>query len=1242
MYYKKHPELMKLVEELYRAYRALAERYDHATGALHQAHRTMAEAFPCQFPLVMSDGSPYGSFGNEAVPHTPEVPPALRALFNPNELQKDALYLSLDSNVLRRNGLYSEQSESDRSNKTENEHQVLNGTLSKMSFEKDADNIQYQISPERTSVLGSCLSATQNELNKLNDEMLSKVKNLHGYEELNQSLSMVLEMLRKKADMQEYKLNQNLQALAKLHDTIEDKHQQCMQAEMAVLFSLIQESQREIRNDLEVKHQELMEEKVASRIHAESLETAIKDLQNKNSDLKAICKKYEADFVEKLKDREDILEKNTALKSSLSDVNIELGVVSQKILALKELHEFLNRKNSTNIAEKNVLISKVEILSQDVDTLSREKTLLENSLFCLSTELGCLRPKLKNLEESYQSLSDQHFALLAERNSLLSQVESLTQNMEKHSEKCLILKNSLSEISSKVGYLRSILKDFEESCQSLSDQNSGLLAERNSLLSQVEILTQNGEILSDKNSFLEKSLSDMNNEAGNLRDPFTQNVETLLDKNSFLEESLSEMSNEVECLRSNLKDSEEFCLSISGQNSGLLAEKTALVRQVQFLTQNMAKLSQRSSVLENSLSDVKNETGCLRSKLKNFESSCCSLYDQNSCLISERITLLSQAAILTEDMEKLSEKNSSLENSLINAGSESKLKVSEESTESLGNLKSAFLAERINLLSQLEILTQNSLRNQYSGLLVERNTLLSQVEVLTQNVEKLYDKNSFLEDSLTVVSNEVGSLRILEGIQLDNEVSKLVKEELEQKISTLSEVLDHRNDEIRYLNEANEKEIAENEVSKLVKEDLEQKISTSSEALAHRNDEIRSLYEANMVLQEEINQMCEVKLLVNSKGDLISELRKEVAENECCEREITALLSDLQLSTAYAALYEEKVHELLSVGEISSILQKETLNMEVPLTNEYVDTLKKKNDDLEGENSRLKAVLDVYPACITSLWNGIISLENLIMTMSKVTQSNHHEKEDLHLVSYLHHGSCQSGEEASSKDVDDEGLAGQCMVDDEGQNFNEISRGKYGQMMKDNKLDQESSYLQYRTNCCDGPNRIDIDDQLWEASERDCSKQKWKASTAAMEHSIELIEEEKSEYPSSDLVVEKESSVDRLEMPNRALASKQEWSKGVLARLQTEFQKLLDLETDVKELKRKMETSQMGKLPASLRYNTIYPQLNDAEGAVIVLTDTNNKLTNKAEELVWAKTPKMVAAEEDGKLQNKQEGNQII
>ncbi|KAF3780364.1 NETWORKED 1A protein [Nymphaea thermarum] len=61
MYYKKRPELMKLVEEFYVAYRALAERYDHATGELRQGHRTMIEAFPNQIPFNLSDDSPPGS-----------------------------------------------------------------------------------------------------------------------------------------------------------------------------------------------------------------------------------------------------------------------------------------------------------------------------------------------------------------------------------------------------------------------------------------------------------------------------------------------------------------------------------------------------------------------------------------------------------------------------------------------------------------------------------------------------------------------------------------------------------------------------------------------------------------------------------------------------------------------------------------------------------------------------------------------------------------------------------------------------------------------------------------------------------------------------------------------------------------------------------------------------------------------------------------------------------------------------
>lgn len=52
LYFKKRPELIKFVEETYRAYRALAERYDHISGELHKANHTIATAFPDQYSLM--------------------------------------------------------------------------------------------------------------------------------------------------------------------------------------------------------------------------------------------------------------------------------------------------------------------------------------------------------------------------------------------------------------------------------------------------------------------------------------------------------------------------------------------------------------------------------------------------------------------------------------------------------------------------------------------------------------------------------------------------------------------------------------------------------------------------------------------------------------------------------------------------------------------------------------------------------------------------------------------------------------------------------------------------------------------------------------------------------------------------------------------------------------------------------------------------------------------------------------
>ncbi|XP_022942873.1 protein NETWORKED 2D-like [Cucurbita moschata] len=89
MYYKKRPELIYFVEESYRAYRALAERYDHISTELQNANNTIASVFPEQVEFAMdeedeesmpkfSKKSPHMNRGN--IPKVPKAPADLKSV----------------------------------------------------------------------------------------------------------------------------------------------------------------------------------------------------------------------------------------------------------------------------------------------------------------------------------------------------------------------------------------------------------------------------------------------------------------------------------------------------------------------------------------------------------------------------------------------------------------------------------------------------------------------------------------------------------------------------------------------------------------------------------------------------------------------------------------------------------------------------------------------------------------------------------------------------------------------------------------------------------------------------------------------------------------------------------------------------------------------------------------------------------------------------------------------------------
>ncbi|KAG8054833.1 hypothetical protein GUJ93_ZPchr0001g29710 [Zizania palustris] len=67
LYFKSRPDLVNYVEETYRSYQALADRYDRVSGELHKANHTIATAFPEQVQLSLQDddgdGFPKGITG---------------------------------------------------------------------------------------------------------------------------------------------------------------------------------------------------------------------------------------------------------------------------------------------------------------------------------------------------------------------------------------------------------------------------------------------------------------------------------------------------------------------------------------------------------------------------------------------------------------------------------------------------------------------------------------------------------------------------------------------------------------------------------------------------------------------------------------------------------------------------------------------------------------------------------------------------------------------------------------------------------------------------------------------------------------------------------------------------------------------------------------------------------------------------------------------------------------------------
>lgn len=947
MYYKKRPELMKLVEEFYRAYRALAERYDHATGALRQAHRTMAEAFPNQVPFVLGDDSPAGT---EADPRTPQLAPA-RAIFHPDELQNDSLGLSSSHLLaLKKNGAFTDDSDSvtsrrglkqlndffgsgekvtnakfgegrarkglnfrdaeeneqvqhneshdikarvpseyERMGKAEMEILTLKNALAKLEAEKEAGLLQYQRSLERLSNLESEVSRAREDSKGLSEQARLAEAEV-------QTLKEAIARLETEREANILQYQQCLDKLSHMEKNI--SRAEADAGELSDRASKAEIEAQTLKQDLA----KIEAEKEAAVVKYEECSKMISDLEDKllhaeedSKRINEVADKAESE-VESLKQAfGKLTEEKEALALQYQQCLEAISILEHKLARAEEEAERLNSELDNGLAKLKGAEEKCLLLERSNQTLHSE---LESMVQKMGSQSQELTEKQKELGRLWTCIQEERLRFVEAETAFQTLQHLHSQSQEE---------------------LRSLAAELQNRAQILKD----MVTHNQSLQEEVEKVKEENKGLNELNLSSAESIKNLQDEILSLRETIGKleaEVELRVDQRNALQQ-------EIYCLKEELNDlnkkhqamveqvesvslnPENFGLSVKelqDENSKLKevcerdrCEKVALLEKLEI----MEKLLEKNAVLENSLSDLNVELEGVRDKVKALEEACQNLLAEKSTLVAEKDSLFSQLQDVIENLKKLSDKNNFLVNSLFDANAEveglrEKSKSLEDSCLLLDNEKSCLITERENLVSQLDIARKGledleksyaELEGRYLGLEKEKESTLQKVEELQFSLDAEKQQHaSFAQLSETRLA---GMESLISFLQEEGQCrKKAYEEELDKALGAQIEIFIMQ----KYIQDLKEKNFSLLfEYQKLLQESsLSKKLIYKLEnENFEQQEEMKSLVHQIKVLRVGLYQ-----LLENLEIDADHGCETKMEQDQTLLDQITGKLKEMQIS----------------------------------------------------------------------------------------------------------------------------------------------------------------------------------------------------------------------------------------------------------------------------------------------------------------------------------------------------------
>lgn len=415
MYYQRRPELVAHVEDFYRMYRALAERYDNVTGELR---KNLSET-----KSLRTESGSGSDFGSE--PPTPE----------PKPKPPKSSHRAVGFDVFLGSGGISDVSKKGSDNST---------STSSSDSDSDSDsNEGDEVSPD----LHQRILELENELRVANEKL--------EHHEKSEDLSEKIFLLENDLFAANEKLLVSNAEIASLqqklneHDKCEELAKNC--SEMSLKVSVLE-------NEILIANKKLM-----------SSDTEVSNLQQKLSSSEAIICELTTQIAGLESDignlQKELLEKNLSsealteeFKARVADLEDEVNGYKSEIEELKSavsksnetVHQYETRLADTSdnfsLEKTNFEIKITELqklingLKEEIETLAKEKLQIESNL----SERQQLVEKLEvekleackerddhiaELNTSLNNLNERFSVLLSDKEGLSEKISILTNNM---------------------------------------------------------------------------------------------------------------------------------------------------------------------------------------------------------------------------------------------------------------------------------------------------------------------------------------------------------------------------------------------------------------------------------------------------------------------------------------------------------------------------------------------------------------------------------------------------------------------------------------------------------------------------------------------------------------------------------------------------------------------------------------------------------------------------------------------